>query len=96
MINKYVYKDKKPIYAAFMDFSKAFDSVWLQGLLKKLLVLGLGLKFYSIVKDMYSSTKFVFKKGNLLSDPVSFKCGVKHGDGLSPHVFNIFTNDIPA
>ena len=45
LINKYVYKDKKPIYAALMDFSKAFDSVWRQGLLKKLLVLGLGLKF---------------------------------------------------
>ena len=81
MINKYVYKDKKPIYATFIDFSKAFDSVWRQGLLKKLLDLGVGFKFFSIVKDMYSNTKFVFKKGNLLSYPVSFKCG----DGFSPH-----------
>ena len=30
LINKYVYKDKKPIYAVFIDFSKAFDSVWRQ------------------------------------------------------------------
>ena len=49
-------KDKKPIYAAFIDFSKAFDSVWRQGLLKKLLDPGVGLKtfkFSSIIKDIY-------------------------------------------
>ena len=63
---------------------------------KKLLDTGVGLKFYSIVKDMYSNTKIVFKKGNRLSDPVSFKCGVKQGGGLSPLLFSIFTNDIPT
>ena len=93
LINKYVYKDKKPIHAAFVDFSKAFDSVWRQGLLRKLLDLGIDLKFYSIVKDMYSNTKFVFKKGNLLSDQVSFRCGVKQVMA-SVHFYSIFSQMI--
>ena len=95
LINKYVYKNKTPIYAAFIDFSKAFDSVLRPGLYKKLLNLGIGGNFYSILKSMYSSTKFAIKKNGLISQPKEFDSGVKQGDGLSPLLFNIFINDLP-
>ena len=67
LINKYVYKNNTPIYAAFIDFSKAFDSVWRPGLYKKLLNLGIGGNFYRVLKSMYSSTKFAIKKNGLIS-----------------------------
>ena len=36
LLNKYLHKLNKPIYACFVDFSKAFDSVWRDGLFQKL------------------------------------------------------------
>ena len=37
LIDKYVYHHNEKIYACFVDFKKAFDSVWHDGLLFKLL-----------------------------------------------------------
>ena len=37
ILDKYVYNHKEEIYARFVDFKKAFDSVWHVGLLHKLL-----------------------------------------------------------
>ena len=33
LINKYVYDNKKKLYTRFIDFKKAFDSIWHKGLL---------------------------------------------------------------
>jgi hypothetical protein len=33
LINKYIHKNKKKIYACFVDLRKAFDSVWRETLL---------------------------------------------------------------
>ena len=37
LVNKYMYHHNEKIYACFVDFKKAFDSVWHDGLLFKLL-----------------------------------------------------------
>ena len=42
MIDKYVHNHNEKIYACFVDFRKAFDSVWHDGLLNKLLQLNVG------------------------------------------------------
>ena len=94
IINKYIFKCKKRIYACFVDFSKAFDTVWRPGLFQKLLTLGIGGNFYNVVKYMYSNSKFVVKKDNFLSHLGQYERGVRQGDGLSPLLFNIFINDI--
>lgn len=94
IINKYLLKCKRKIYACFVDFSKAFDTVWRSGLFQKLITLGIGGNFYQVVKYMYSNSKFVVKKDNILSQSGKSERGVRQGDSLSPLLFNIFINDI--
>ena len=44
-INKYLSSMNKKLYLCFVDFSKAFDCIWRDGLLVKLLRHGVGGKF---------------------------------------------------
>ena len=42
LIDKYVHYHKESVYACFVDFRKAFDSVWHEGLFYKLLKINIG------------------------------------------------------
>ena len=44
---------------------------------------------------MYSNSKFVVKKDKLISPICSSYKGVRQMDGLSPLLFNLYTNDMP-
>ena len=96
LINKYLHKCKKPIFACFVDFTKAFDLVWHSALLTKLLDLKIGGNLYKTIKYMYSNSKFVVKKVKLISPICSSYTGVRQMDGLSPLLFNLYTNDMPS
>ena len=74
LIDKYCSKAGGRLYACFVDFRKAFDSVIHDGLRFKLLELGIGTKFYNIIKNMYHSSQSCVRLGNGLTDP--FKLGV--------------------
>ena len=45
---------------------------------------------------MYSNSKFVVKKDKLISPICSSYKGVRQLDGLSPLLFNLYTNDMPS
>ena len=53
LIDKYVKKLKSPLYVCFVDFRKAYDSVWRQALMFKLLSQNVSGMFFRIVKEMY-------------------------------------------
>ncbi len=61
LIDKYINQNKTKIFACFVDFQKAFDSIWHEGLLSKLLESGIGGKTYNIIKTMYSNNQCAIK-----------------------------------
>ena len=95
LIQKYVKNSNKPLYACFVDFQKAFDSVSHVHLLYKLKMIGVGSKFYEIIKNMYNQSYSCVKVNNERSKFFSCGLGVRQGDNLSPNLFNIFVNDLP-
>ena len=48
ILNKYLYKNKKQVFACFVDFSKAFDSLSHEALFQKYYTLGIKGNFFSI------------------------------------------------
>lgn len=85
---------KKTLYCCFIDFSKAFDSVWRIGLWKKLIDLKINGKFLRLIKNMYDNIKSCISLDNEQSNFFSINCGVRQGENLSPILFSLFLNDI--
>ena len=61
LIDKYVHNHNEKIYACFVDFEKAFDSVWHDGLLNKLLQIDVGGSFYNLIKSLYHNSSCSIK-----------------------------------
>ena len=87
-------KEKK-LYACFVDFQKAFDSVWRTMLFYKMIKYGLDLNTIKLLRDMYEKTNICLKLNGRISPPIRTYKGVRQGCNLSPRVFNLLINDIP-
>lgn len=93
IVNKYFNMGKK-IYCCFVDFKKAFDSVWHDGLFYKLASYGINGNFLKYIKHLYSSMESCLKFPQGISNFFQVKIGTRQGDVLSPTLFNLFINDI--
>ena len=96
LIDKHVHQNKNKIYACFIDFKKAFDSIWHVGLLYTVLKSGVGGKTYDIIKSMYSGNMCSIKIGRKRTEFFRQERGVRQGCNWSPALFNIYINELAS
>ena len=82
------------LYAAFIDFKKAYDTVSRSILLDSLHSIGVGSKFAENIKAIYNQVQYTIKVKGKVMDPISSNLGLKQGCPLSPLLFNLYINDI--
>lgn len=93
IINKQLCRKRK-LYCTFIDFKKAFDLVYRNGIWFKLCELGASLNFVKSVKAMYNSVKVYVKSMGRASECFDSLVGVKQGEPMSPLLFILFLNDL--
>ena len=84
----------KNFYCTFIDFKKAFDTVWRLGLWQKLVKNQVTGKILRVIFNMYDNIKSCVKKGNDISGFFSSDLGVRQGENVSPFLFSIFLSDL--
>jgi ribonuclease HI len=88
-------KAKKNTMAIFLDFSKAFDLMWHEGLLYKLRQKGITGNTYNWIKNFLQDRSLQVRVGASLSDIKYTNIGTPQGSVLSPLLFLIFVSDFP-
>ena len=95
LINQHVHQNSNSkIFACFVDFKKAFDSIWHTGLFYQTLQCGVGGKVYDIIKSIYLNNKCGIKLGDKRTEYFTQGRGVRQGCSLSPTLFNIYINEL--
>ena len=84
----------RKLYAAFIDFEKAFDSINRKLLWLVLFKNGINGKLYRCVKSMYNSVKVRVRFGCKMTDYINCTFGMKQGVVCSPVLFSIFINEL--
>ena len=83
----------KKTYLTFLDFKKAFDTVWREGLLFAIKQLGIKGSLLNIIKGLYTDVKCRVLFNDLKTELFTVNEGVKQGCPLSPLLFSIFINE---
>ena len=93
IINLFCFKKRK-LYCAFIDYSKAFDSIWREALWHKLIKIGINGKILVVLKNMYSDIKSCVRVNQNMSDFFISLSGLRQGENLSPILFSLFVDDL--
>ena len=86
----------KKSYVAFIDIRKAYDTVPVELMLRKLALLGVSGRCLAYFRSLYSDATARVKTKYGLSDLIQLLRGLRQGCPASPLLFDIFINDILA
>ncbi|GBO11667.1 RNA-directed DNA polymerase from mobile element jockey [Araneus ventricosus] len=81
--------------AIFLDIAKAFDKVWIQGLIHKLIAYHFPPYIIKIICSYLQDTYFTVAVKDTDSSSRKLNAGVPQGGILAPYIFVLFLNDIP-
>ena len=94
IVEKVVRMNKNKLYAVFIDFKKAYDTVNRGFLYEKLKNLGINGIFMRNIEAMYERTEYCLKLKGGHTPPILSNLGLKQGCPLSPMLFNLYIDDI--
>ena len=87
---------KEPLFLAFIDFRKAYDYVWREGLWWKLINKGVDPKALRVLMELYQESPTRVGVGGWKTKLFNIIAGLKQGCVLSPTLFIIFIDDLIA
>ena len=82
---------QKDIYACFIDYSKAFDTVRHEPLIDLLKAIGVDSHDVQLLANLYWKQKAAVCHNGEISEWMSMKQGVRQVCGASPHLFAMYT-----
>ena len=78
-----------------LDIEKAFDTVWIPGLLYKLNTLDFPTHIIKLVRSFLTGRSLQVRVNNKLSTRRDIRAGVPQGSCLSPKLYNLYVSDFP-
>ena len=84
----------KDIRAVFLDISKAFDKIWLPGLIFKIKSFGISSDLLELIKNFLSNRFQRVVLNGQTSEWEKINAGVSQGSILGPLFFLIYINDL--
>ena len=94
IIQKHLCRSGGRFYVAFIDFSRAFDSVPHSVLWYRMLHEGVHGKIFTVFKSMYAQLKSCVKTPNGLSDLFLCTVGTRQGCMVSPFLFALYIDEL--
>ncbi len=82
--------------AVFLDVAKAFDTVWIEGLLYKLTILNFPSYLVHVISSYLRGRTFEASFLTATSSRRVMRAGVAQGGLISPVLFSLYVNDIPT
>ena len=83
------------VFSCFLDVRKAFDTVWIDGLLYKLfLKLGIKGRMWLAIRDLYTNVKAQAIYEDSLSGKIDVSQGAGQGRILAPFMYKVYVNGL--
>ena len=82
-------------FSCFLDVRKAFDTVWIEGLLYKLFSeFGIGGRMWLVIKDLYTGVRARVLYSGSLSREFDVLQGIGQGRILAPLMYKVYINGL--